>query len=349
VLGSTITAGRLDETRVDSAALRGNPLGDPADRPLWVYLPPGYDDKPDRRYPSIYVLQGYSGTLAMWHNRNPFRPTFPELVDELFGRGDVPPAIVVFVDAWTAYGCSYFVDSVGSGDYHTYLCEEVVPFVDLHYRTLPHARHRAVTGKSAGGYGAMITPLLRPDVFGALATHAGSALHESCYLQFFAPAVRHLRRYDGDIFAWWQDFRSRPAFSEDGDKVLLRVLGTAACYSADDDGTPLLPFNPSTGVLRDDVWQRWLDADPVRMVPRHRDAARSLHSVWVDAGTRDDYYLDVAAGAFVTGLRDAGLPDSNIHFELFRSGHTGIDHRYPPALAWLAERLSDDNPGGLTR
>ena len=65
----------------------------------------------------------------MWHNRTPFRRPFPETADEVFAKGEAPPAIVVYVDAWTAYGGSQFVDSPGTGPYHSYLCEEVVPWV----------------------------------------------------------------------------------------------------------------------------------------------------------------------------------------------------------------------------
>ena len=54
-------AGRIDEHELESAALRGNPLGDPDVRPLWVYTPPGYDEDTERRYPAIYVIQGYTG------------------------------------------------------------------------------------------------------------------------------------------------------------------------------------------------------------------------------------------------------------------------------------------------
>ena len=109
----------------------------------------------------------------MWRNRTPFRQPFIETADAVFASGDAPPAIVVYVDAWTAYGGSQFVDSPGTGRYHSYLCDEVVPFVDARYRTQADAAHRAITGKSSGGFGAMITPMLRPDLFGALATHAG--------------------------------------------------------------------------------------------------------------------------------------------------------------------------------
>src|SRR5262245_64305184 len=122
-------AGRLDETTFDSDALRGNPLGDPHERPLWIYLPPGYDDGAER-YPAVYVIQGYTGHVAMWGNRTPYRQPFIETADAVFASGEAPGCIVVYVDAWTAYGGSQFVDSRGTGAYHSYLCVEVVPWVD---------------------------------------------------------------------------------------------------------------------------------------------------------------------------------------------------------------------------
>jgi hypothetical protein len=79
-------AGRLDEGVVDSVLLRDNPLGDPHERPVWVYLPPGYDQG-DQRYPSVYVIQGYTGHVAMWANRTPFRQPFPETADQVFADG----------------------------------------------------------------------------------------------------------------------------------------------------------------------------------------------------------------------------------------------------------------------
>jgi Putative esterase len=333
-------AGRIDEHLLSSHLLRGNPLGDPHQRPLWIYLPPGYDDDPARRYPSVYVLQGFTGFLSRWRNRDPFRQPFPEAADAAFASGQAPPAVVVYVDAWTSYGGSQFVDSAGTGRYHAYLCDEVVPFVDERYRTIADRDHRAVTGKSSGGFGAMITPMLRPDLFGALASHAGDTLYEYCYLRDFGEAVRKLRPYDGEISRWWDDFRSRTSFTKDGDDLLLGLYGVAACFSARDDGTPELPFDPRTGVLREPVWRRWLDWDPVRMVPGHGSAIRSLHSIWVDAGSRDDYFLDVGAEAFVAALHSAGVADDVVRFELFDATHAAIEYRYPLSLTWLCQRMS---------
>ena len=178
--------GRVERHTIASRFLAGNPLGDPAERPVEVYVPPGYGDDPERRYPSVYVIQGYTGALPMWHNRSPFRPTFPEAADALFAGGGAPACVVVFVDAWTSYGGSQFVDSPATGRYHSYLCDEVVPFVDARYPALPGPEHLGLTRKSSGGYGAMVVPMIRPDVFGALASHSGDALFEACYAPEFA-------------------------------------------------------------------------------------------------------------------------------------------------------------------
>ena len=138
--------GRLDEHVLDSEVLTGNALGDPHRRPLYVYTPPGYDDDPGRRYPSIYLIQGMTGQLDMWRNRKAFTPSVLEAIDAWFAQPETTPAIVAFVDAWTSLGGSQFVDSPATGRYHTYLCDEVVPFVDSAYRTRPEAAHRGIAG-----------------------------------------------------------------------------------------------------------------------------------------------------------------------------------------------------------
>lgn len=335
-------AGRIDEHEFTSELLRGNPLGDPHERPLWVYVPPGYDDEPDRRYPTVYVIQGYTGYLPMWRNHTPWRQPFPELADQVFARGEAPPVIVVYVDAWTALGGSQFLDSPATGRYHSYLCEEIVPWVDANYRTLADRGHRAISGKSSGGYGAMITPMLRPDVFGALATHAGDALFEVCYQPGFPKIARTLRdSFDGSIDKFLADFRSHIAGTKETDFPLIEMYGYSAAYSADEDGTVHLPFD-DTGAVVPAVWERWLAWDPVLMArrPEYAEALRSLRAVWIDAGSKDEYHLDFGAVAFRRAIAAAGLEDDAVHFELFEAGHAAIEYRYPLALAWLAERLA---------
>ena len=332
-------AGGLEELSIESEVLRGNPLGDPHVRPIWVYTPPGYDGG-EARLPAIYMLQGMTGQLDMWGNRSAFRPTWIERLDALFGADDAPPpCLVVMVDCWTSLGGSQFIDSPGTGRYHTYLCDEIVPLIDARYRTMASREHRGVAGKSSGGYGAMVTPMLRPDLFGGLATHAGDAIFECSYALDFPLVVRALRdNYEGSFERFWSDFRSREAMTRHDDGRILNAYCMAACYSADPDGTVRIPFDTDTGELLPEVWRRWLAWDPVRMVAGHADALRSLRAVYIDAGRRDEFFLDLGAQAFHRALQRIGVTD--VHLELFDGGHMSIEYRYPIAIRYLAERLA---------
>ena len=327
--------GTLDRLVVESERLAGNPLGDPATRPLWVYSAPGVGDAP---VPSVYVIQGFLGQVDMWATRAPFEPTMLERVDEMFAAGDCPPAVVVFVDAWTSYGGSQFLNSSSTGPYMDYLCDEVVPFVDGRYATLPGPEHRGLSGKSSGGYGAMVVPMLRPDVFGALASHAGDALFECCYLPNFPELARKLRDdFEGSIEVYLERLRTADHFDlqrfENFD-----LYGYAAAYSPDPErpGRALLPFDVATGRLIDDVWAQWLDWDPVRMAPRHADALRSMRRVYLDAGKEDEWFLDLGAQAFAAELEKLGVDHT---LELFDGKHGGITYRYPGAIRELVLAL----------
>jgi S-formylglutathione hydrolase FrmB len=337
-------AGRLEEPIIDSQALTGNPLGDPHRRPMIVQLPPAYDAEQERRFPAIYVLQGLTNQVDMWRARRSFQRNPLEVLDARFASGEVPPAIVVYVDAWTSLGGSQFVDSPGTGRYGTYLADEVVPFVDASYRTLATAAHRGLAGHSSGGYGAMVNAMRRPDVFGGLASHAGDGLFELCFIPEFGPAVKALRdRYEGSYERFWADFRSRPGRPQPSDGALLNMYCMAACFSADADGAVRLPFDLATGQMIPEVWDRWLTADPVRMalVPEHAAALRGLRAIWLDAGRGDEFNLDLATIAFHRAVVAAGVPDDRVHVELFDGGHSNAAWRYPLAIAWLADRLGE--------
>ena len=332
-------AGTLDRLVVESELLAGNPLGDPSRRPLYVYRPPGVTRDHDAALPSVYVIQGFTGQLDMWLSRAPFEPTMIERVDALFTGGDCPDAIVVFVDAWTSRGGSQFRDSTSTGPYLRHLCDEVVPFIDARYPTAADRDRRGLAGKSSGGYGAMVVPMLRPDVFGALASHAGDALFECCYQPDFPSVARQLRdRHDGSFDVFLEHVAAAPRldFGELGKP--LEVYGYACAYSPDPDrpGHALLPFEIDTGRLVDDVWARWLELDPVRMAPRHADALRAMRRVYLDAGTRDEWYLDLGATAFAKELSRLGVEHT---IDLFDAAHGGITYRYPGAIRELVLAL----------
>lgn len=333
--------GTLEQLTITSELLHGNPLGDSADRPLWVYLPDGVTNDSADRFPTIYMIQGYTGQLDSWLNRNSFEPNMIERLDELFADTSVPRAVVVLVDAWTAYGGSQFINSIGTGPYMDYLCDEVVPFIDANYPTIPEAGHRGLTGKSSGGYGAMVVSMLRPDVFGALASHAGDALFEVSYLPDFRETARRLRDdFDGSWDVFLDRFFAMDWFAE-ADKYMNPVMtyGMAAAYTPDPErpGRGLLPFETDTGRLIDDVWERWLEWDPVRIAATKGEALAGMKLIYLDSGDKDEWFLDLGARAFANELDKLGIKYS---YEIFPGKHGGIQYRYPGAIRALVEALT---------
>ena len=112
----------------------------------------------------------------------------------------------------------------------------------------------------------------------------------------------------------------------------------AACYSADPDGTVRLPFDPETGRIRPEIWDRWLACDPVRMVPDHAEGLRGLRAIYVDSGNRDEYYLDLGAEAFRAALERIGVTE--VFFELFDGGTAGSS----TAIRWRCATSPSGSP-----
>jgi S-formylglutathione hydrolase FrmB len=329
--------GRLTEIEVDSAALAGNPQGDPSRRPLLVYLPPGHGARP---LPAVYFLHGFGGSARSWLNVSTFAPTVPERIDARIAAGELPPFVAVFADGATGLGGTQWIDAPAVGRYQTYVADDLTAAVEARFGTLSRREARAVVGKSSGGYGALRMGRDRPDVFAHVGCHAGDACFEYCYLSDLPKAAAALLGADSPA-AWLAEAKGRAAATRlrGDDHAVLNVLAMAAHYSPD-PAAPLglaLPFALPTGRPREDVWARWLEHDPVRFVPRALDALRRLATVFVDCGTRDEFHLRWGARMVAESLRGGGI--DVVHQE-FDDGHMGINYRYDASLAVIAPRLA---------
>ncbi len=328
--------GRVVMEKIDSRVLRANPLGDPHVRTLPVYLPPGYD-RSTRRYPVIYLLAGFTGSGRMMLNFAHFSEAIDQRLDRLIGQGLMKPCIVVLPDCFTSFGGSQYLNSRATGRYADHFIREIVPFVDKRYRTMPVARHRAVAGKSSGGYGALVHGMWHPDVFGAVASHSGDMYFEYSYLPDIPKAATEFHRCGGPA-SWFRRFQAlhRKPHST---TLMLNVLAMTACYSPNPRGELgcEFPFDLETGELRDAVWRKWLDFDPVRMLPKYARALRGLRLLFLDAGVRDEWNLHLGARIFVR--RAAALGIKHVYQE-FDDGHMDISYRYDVSLPLLAKAIS---------
>lgn len=328
-----ISPGTVLRPVLESRVLRGNPLGDPADRVTPVYLPPSYNDHPARRYPLILALTGFTGTGRMLLNESFLDESLSQRLDRLIGDAAMGEAIVVMPDCMTRYGGSQYLDSPATGSYATYLMDEVIAWADRLFRTIPAREARGVFGKSSGGYGAIRFAMDYPDVISAFACHSGDMAFEYCYLPEFPEALRYFWHNNLTPKQFCDTFRSLP-IKGSGFHATLNELAMASCYSPNADAETGfdLPFDLETGEIVPDVWDRWLVNDPVRMIPSKLDALRSQRLVFLDCGTRDEVLLDIGARRASKMLREAGIP---VIHEEFNDGHRNIPYRYDRSLPLL--------------
>jgi hypothetical protein len=331
------------DVRVDfvvSEALAGNPLGDPPERPVAVYLPPQYDTLGSRRYPVLYVLHGYTGDVAALLGSRPWETNVFQWIDRSIAGGRMPPAILVAVDGFTRLGGSQYVDSIHNGNYATYTVRDVVGHVDREYRTIAAEGGRAVLGKSSGGFGSMHLVMEHPGVFSAFASHSGDAYFRYAHIPAFPTVQRTLEKYAGDVAAFVSAFEAKPKRSA-AEYVTMEMLGYAAAYSPR-SATAFdveLPFDARTGALDDSVFARWLAFDPAeRVATRWAELAR-LRLRYLDCGRLDEYGLDIGARVTSQRMRDAGL---DVRHEEFEDDHRNVGYRYAVSLPALADVLDTE-------
>jgi enterochelin esterase family protein len=322
--------------RIESEVLKGNAAGDPHVRTVPVYLPPSYDDGPERRLPTAYVLTGFTGRGRMLLNDNLWNPPLDVRMDALIAAG-CGEVILVMPDCATRYGGSQYLDSSATGRYETHLVAELVPQIDRRYRTLATREHRAILGKSSGGYGALVQGMRHPEVFGALACHSGDMVFEYCYrgdIPRFCSRIQNA----GGLRKWFEGFEAAPQKKHE-DMVALNILGMAAAYSPNPAVEPFgidLPCDLVTGAFRQDVWDRWNLLDPIHMLERHADALRSMALVHLDCGIRDEWNLHLGMRLFAARLDALGVPHDR---EEFDDGHMNIQYRYDISLPKLARAI----------
>ncbi len=328
---STWPAGTVHRLELDSALLVGNRPGDPTRRPVLVYTPPGYDAS--RPLPLMVDLVGYTGSGASHTNWRPFSENLPDRLDRLHAEGRIGDVVVALPDCFTAYGGNQYIDSPGTGPYMRHLVEEVVPFVEAHFPILPGREHRAVFGKSSGGYGALVHGLLRPDFWGAIGVHSGDAGFEYLFLAPLARLATRLLDHDGDVEALLVTLHAKPKLTGDDTDVLM-TIGMAAHFDGD-AGAPLgfhLPFEWPTGRLRADRWENWLAWDPARMVERRWEAYARLRAVYIDCGRKDQYHLLWGARQIHATLTAHGVAH---RYEEFDDNHSDVDYRMDESLPYL--------------
>lgn len=268
-------AGKIERVTVHGKSLDGNLEADSPDRDATVYLPPSYLADQARRFPVVYLLHGYGVRDDMFTTRF---ASLQESGDRLAAAPGFSEAIVVTPDAFTLHKGSMYSNSPTTGDWERFIAEDLVAYMDGHYRTLASRTSRGLAGHSMGGYGALRIGMKRPDVFMSLYIMSACCLgaNRDPRPDAMAAAEAIKTREQAEAAA------SAPGFAPSVS------LASAAAWSPNPSNPPLyLDLPMKDGKVRPDIVAKWAANAPLEMLEQYASNLRKYYAVAIEIGTSD--------------------------------------------------------------
>jgi S-formylglutathione hydrolase FrmB len=303
--------GRVATDTVRSASL-ANLLGDPPEARVSTYLPPSYDQLPERRYPVVYLLHGFTGTNREWGRDN---YDVPGLLDSLITAHAAGEMIVVMPTAFNRFSGTFYVKSVTNGDWEKFISGDLVGYIDRRYRTIAKPESRGIAGHSMGGYGAFY-----------LAMRHGGTVYGAMYA-LSACCSRASVGLDPSRFgAQWDSVATLPSFAalDHAGFFVKAIAGLSAAFSPDPARPPF--FFDLEQVRRDGQWhadpavqKKWDDHSTLLMVSADRAALQRMRGIAFDIGEQDQAVAPGEIMAMDSAMSRAGIPHA---FETYQGDHT---------------------------
>jgi hypothetical protein len=329
-----VPRGTVHRLAIDSQVLKGNPLGDPSERIIDVYVPAG--SRGDG-LPILVDLVGFTAggpAHSSWKN---FGENLPERLDRLIANGAMEPCVVALPDCFTKLGGNQYINSAGTGRWDDFLLSEAVPFVEAKFGCGGNGR-RGCFGKSSGGYGTMVHAMLHPDFWSAAASHSGDVGFELLFIPDFPKVLRALATADNSIQAWLEKFFAAQKV-KDADVHILMILAMAATYDPDPSAHMgvRLPVTADTCELIPERWANYVKWDPLTLVETRGAGLKNLKALYIDCGNIDQFNLVYGSRRMHKRLTGMGVPHV---YEEFPDDHTAVDYRMDISLPILAKALS---------
>jgi S-formylglutathione hydrolase len=305
-----VLPGQLIDTVVYSPSLEGNLLGDSPSRNVTIYLPPGYGSS-DKDYPVIYLLHGYIGDNNLWFGKGYAKVNLEPIMNDLINKGTIEPMILVSPDSYNRFGGSWYINSVSSGNWEDFIVQDVVQFVDAHFRTIASAGSRGIAGHSMGGYGTMMIAMKHSDIFGAAYGLSSSSLvfdpNPDNYLTYYRTVFEEI--FGAKVIT---DFES---LSWDAQLTLSMSVAMVPNPSSPPFYCDYM-FNAS-GEFLPSYWQRTLAFDPYTSITTYKQNILQLTAIRLDCGDQDgNLQSNITFGGKLASI---GVPSA---FEAYEGDHT---------------------------
>jgi len=265
--------GTKERIKVHSKALEGNLIEDPADREVTVYLPPSYATNPEKKFPVLYMLHGFTDTDSQWFGWEKHWINLQDVIEQSLAEGLSQEMIVVMPNAYNRFKGSMYASSVTIGDWETFVTQELVSYVDANYRTIANKNSRGLAGHSMGGYGTLRLGMKNPDVYSAI-----YALSPCCM--------------DGGAFTDPDLMKKLESMTPDqlqGTSFFeIAALATSAAFAPNPKNPPLfLDLPVKNGEARQDVINKIIANRTLNFVDQYILNLKQLKAIAIDAGLQD--------------------------------------------------------------
>lgn len=315
----------LNIVKVPAPSLASNLVGEPAERMLYVYLPPSYNTS-ENRYPVLYYLPGYGDGNIIG-----FR--LPDDMDAMINDGKVNEMIIVVAAGTSKVGGSFYVNSPVTGNWEDFIVQDVVGYIDSHFRTLVQVESRGITGHSMGGFGALNIAMHHPEVFSTVYSMSPGLFDQNglAESQMFSSEslVQKFVEYERAVAASPLEDAQRQMFTSPQQFALSYGLA----FAPNPDRHPPYFDYPYTDVggqlVRDDaVWKKWESGfgGTAEEARQYKDNFLKLKGIVVDYGTNDEYaWIPKGCIYFAKQMATAGIP---VKVESYQGTHqSGISER----------------------
>jgi S-formylglutathione hydrolase len=325
---------------IHSVALENNLLGDPPDQKVAIYLPAEYAQRSNQRFAVLYFLHGFDDTPVPEVGQ-----VVQRIIDPLIAAHHLRPFIVVVPNGLNRFHGSFYTNSSVTGNWEDYVARDVVQFVDSHYRTLPNAEARGISGHSMGGYGALWLAFRHPDIFGSVyamspcCTALDADLGPGSDVWTRAAAFKSVSDLDSSLpRGTWS-----PTFARD----LLPVVGVAmsAAFAPQPDAPPFFGDSPFRAGPRGEQ-----QPDPHALaafqthilttaLPSLVQNALRLESIFIEYGAEDEFtHIPVGARTLSAAMAQAGIPHT---LETYTGSHgsRAVERIRDSVLPWFSSHL----------
>ncbi|MDQ3750453.1 MAG: alpha/beta hydrolase-fold protein [Acidobacteriota bacterium] len=336
------SSGKLIELKVSSPSLKGNLLNDSIEQKVAVYLPPSYEISPTKRFPTLYLLHGFSDKIEHWTKGGYRGMSLQLMIDGLIKSGAINEMIVIVPNGRNNYLGSFYTNSTVMGNWEDYIFRDLVSYIDSNYRTMARAESRGIAGHSMGGYGAITLGMKHPDIFSAIYALSPCCLALEGDLSADNPAwSKSLKVSSRDVF------KKEPESFDDFFTIVF--ISLSAAFSPAAQQSPLFVSFPFKEVERrlvpnEPAFSQFRSKMPLYQVEQYRESLLRLRGIYIDYGQNEEFsHIRIASRKFSNELTERGIPHT---FEIYKDGdHSSkIKERIETRVLQFFSRTLDFKP-----